>query len=97
MRFKVYNTMRELSNHADELFPMAHLNETFVLPTCDSTSAGYKQKHPGCDDPGALQPVSKVTANPTRVGADWLQEHQLPENLFPQFVKYYLCTLLHIE
>eukprot|EP00747_Dinoflagellata_sp_TGD_P078072 gnl/TRDRNA2_/TRDRNA2_159884_c2_seq1.p1 gnl/TRDRNA2_/TRDRNA2_159884_c2~~gnl/TRDRNA2_/TRDRNA2_159884_c2_seq1.p1 ORF type:complete len:516 (-),score=82.86 gnl/TRDRNA2_/TRDRNA2_159884_c2_seq1:57-1496(-) len=30
MRFKVYNTMRELSNHASELWALRALNETFV-------------------------------------------------------------------
>lgn len=46
LRFKIYNTMRELSNHCDELFAMSAFNETFVL---DASAA----------DPGALPPVGK--------------------------------------
>ena len=46
LRFKIYNTMRELSNRCDELFAMAAFNETLVL-------------EPGTADPGALPPVNK--------------------------------------
>ena len=44
IKFKIYNTMRELSNRCDELFAMNAFNETLVL-------------QPGTVDPGALPPV----------------------------------------
>ena len=47
MKFKVYNTMRELSNHALEIFPMRSLNETFVYTNTDPSDDGasYLQEH----------------------------------------------------
>ena len=46
LKFKIYNTMRELSNRCDELFAMNAFNETIVQ---DADAA----------DPGALPPAGK--------------------------------------
>eukprot|EP01060_Flectonema_neradi_P039927 TRINITY_DN8959_c0_g1_i1.p2 TRINITY_DN8959_c0_g1~~TRINITY_DN8959_c0_g1_i1.p2 ORF type:complete len:421 (+),score=46.56 TRINITY_DN8959_c0_g1_i1:1874-3136(+) len=49
MKFKVYNTMRELSNHATEIFAMRSFNETFVYSGDKPVKSGssWLQEHLG--------------------------------------------------
>lgn len=41
LKFKIYNTMRELSNRCRELFAMRALNETYVVGTAPGAVVGH--------------------------------------------------------
>jgi hypothetical protein len=73
LKFKIYNTMRELSNHCSELFAMRAFGGTFVKPgekqAALENGGIYEQPHASTARVAATAPPD------VGVGADWLQEH----------------------
>eukprot|EP00755_Sulcionema_specki_P008006 Sspe_Gene.39757::Locus_19166_Transcript_1_1_Confidence_1.000_Length_3163::g.39757::m.39757 len=47
MKFKVYNTMRELSNHAKEVWALRSFNETYVYSSSRGDGSDWLQEHLG--------------------------------------------------
>ena len=45
MKFKIYNTMRELSNRCQEIWAMRSFGGTYVVPTNLNASAGTTIQH----------------------------------------------------